>query len=210
MRAGALVLTIVLVAQAAPAIAQERGHLSLGATLAGVRYGTREPGSHGTLTGVAAGGEATVRLDPFAISFGYLEGKLHPIGGEGDVTFTGGSAAVSLRLSPWLEVGSVVQVHRVDEAQPERWLFWGARAACDLPIVGHTLRGRAIYSEGVHATVNLPYGDLHSQSGEVGLTLALPGRPFVVDLATMVEGDKAAGRSRTLQQLAVTVGWRGL
>ena len=209
MKRRAIALIILLAVRGAPLFAQEGPDFSLGATIAGIEHVTHESGTRSTLQGMAAGGEAMARFGLVALSASYLQGTLHPKSGDGDVGFVGGSASASVRLTPWFEVGSVVQVHRVDEVQPERWLFWGARAAADLPIVGNTLRGRGSYAQGVHGSVNLPINGVRSQSGEVGLTLALPGRPFVVDLATSVEGNRAGSRSRTLQQLAVTVAWRG-
>jgi hypothetical protein len=193
----------------APAAAQGPVGFSVGPTFAGIRSVAREAGARRLSTGMAVGGTGELRVGAVALAGSYLEGNVRPDGTTTDISFVEGSGALSVRLNSWLEVGTTVRVHRIDEVAPERWLFWGARAAVETPIVGRTLRGRAMYSQGFGGSVNLPYGGVQGQSGEVGLTFQFPERPFILDLATVVEGNEAGGRSRTLQYLLLTVGWSG-
>lgn len=207
MKRAFLVATLAIVLRSPLATAQAAVHLSAEATFAGIHSVADDGGVRRTNAGTALGGRGEVRFGEVALSVSYLEGTLRPRGGSSDIGFVEGSGAADLRVTPWLAMGTVVQVHRIDDVTPERWLFWGARAAVEMPIIGNALRGRASYAQGLGGTVNLPYGGVTARSGDVGLLFQLPERRFILSLTTGVEANEAGGRSRTLQHLMVTAGW---
>jgi len=204
-----LITFLSTVLSASQAWAQLSPQLSAGATMAGVRTVSFEGGVDRVSDGMVFGGRVGVRAGAFALTGNYLEGNVRASGTETDLALVEGSATASVRLNPWLQVGTTVRVHRVEEAAPERWLFWGAGARVDLPLLGSRVRGHAAYDQGIGGSVNLPYGEVSARSGEVGLTMELSGTPFAIDLASLVEQEGAGGRTRTLQHLALTLEWRG-
>ena len=206
MRDGRVILLALLLA-AGPVEAQGTRHITVGATLSGMRRAAREAGIVRQSDGLLAGGNLTFRVGSFSLAGSYLEGTLEEAASGADLTYVEGSVAVMLRLVPWLAIGSGMRVHRVNEVDAERWVAWGAGARIDLPILGQAVRGHATYFQGLGGEVNFPDSEVDARSGEVGLTFGLRGRPFQVELVTRVDQNVNSGRSRTLQQLALGVGW---
>jgi hypothetical protein len=203
----AVILCIGATLLSGEAAAQRAPRLFAGATFAGVRSVAQEGGARQVSQGMVFGGKIGVRAGAFALTGSYLDGTIRPTGSQTDLGFVEGSAAAAVRLTPWLQVGTSVRVHRADDVTPERWLFWGATARVEVPILGDQLRGHAAYDQGLGGKVNLPAGGVTARSGEVGLTMALPGTPFAIDLASLVEEEGAGGRTRMLQHLALTLEW---
>ena len=206
IRSVKLVLLWVLIG-AAPLDAQHGTHLTIGAALSGLRRVGRESGTVRESDGFLGGVDLTARAGIFSLSGSYREGSLTDEATTAEFPYVEGSAAVMVRVAPWLEVGSGVRVHRVDEVDPERWVAWGAGGRLELPILGPMVRGHATYFQGLGGEVNFPESEVNAQSGEVGITFTPIGRPFQIELSTRVEENSSSGRTRTLQQLALSVGW---
>jgi hypothetical protein len=205
-RAAKLVLLWLLIG-ASPLDAQSWAHLTVGATISGIQRAAREVGTVRHSDGFLGGVDITARAGIVSLSGSYREGSLSDDAGGGKFSYVEGSAALMVRIAPWLEVGSGVRVHRVDEVDPERWMAWGAGGRVELPILGPMVRGHATYFQGLGGEVNFPESDVSARGGEVGVTFTPIGRPFLIDLSTRVEENSSSGRTRTLQQLALSVGW---
>jgi hypothetical protein len=206
MRSAKLVLLWILIG-ASPLDAQNQAHLTIGATLSGMQRAAREAGVVRESGGFLGGVELTARAGIVSLSGSYREGELSDDASNATFSYVEGSAALMIRVAPWLDVGGGVRAHRVDEVDPERWVAWGAGGRVELPILGPLLRGHATYLQGLGGEVNFPEHDVTARSGEVGLTFAPVGRPFQLDLSTHIEQNESSGRTRTLQQVTLGVGW---
>jgi hypothetical protein len=204
---GAVPASLCALTLVAGALEAQEAHLRIGATVAGARRAAREAGVVRESDGLVAGGRLAAEVGAFTLSGSYLEGDLEDGVSGVALGYVEGSAALSYRLAPWLALGTSVRVHHVAETDPERWVAWGAGARVDLPLIGRMVRGHATFFQGLGGEVNLPDGTVKSWSGEVGVTYELPRRPFQVELGTRLEEDNASGRTRTIQQLALSVDW---
>lgn len=203
-----LLLAAIGLGGAAPSLrAQDPPILFAGASFAALRSVARDDGAERVSSGTLLGGQVTLRAGIATLRGEYLEGVVRQDGVGADDRVVEGGAELSARLHPWISIGVGVRAHREETAQPERWLAWTLGGRFEVPVIGSALRAHAAYLQGIGGTVNFPKTGVDSRSGEVGLTLAFTQSPVSIGVASRVEEEEGAGRIRTRQRLAVTIGF---
>jgi hypothetical protein len=204
-----LAAPLLLSLLAATLNAQRTSRIQVEGVLSSIDRVAREAGTSRRSDGLAYGGGFTLRSGAFSIGGSYLEATLEEEGSASRLPYVEGSATAMFHLTPWLAVGPGVRAFRVDDAAPERWVYWGLQTRVDLPLIGPVVRGHATFTEGLSGSANIPEEGIAARNGEVGLTLALPQHPFELGVATRVETTEGGGRTRTLQHFEIRLRWVG-
>lgn len=161
------------------------------------------PPASGTVLGVSG----SLRFDRFELGLRYLQGSLDTR------DLVEGAAALRFTTTSWLALHAGPQIRRYTmPAGAERWVTWQLGARAEVPIVGSSVHGHAMFWQGLGLSVNVPPGSGSARGGELGVTIAVPNEPFWFGLA--YRGDKAAvnnsSRRETVNALGLTVGVRRL
>lgn len=200
-------LLLILFLAAAPLSAQVTPTIEAGASFAAARNVARDVGGTRVSDGTLLGAQVVLRASVFALRGEYFEGKVRQDGTGPDVGIVEGNAVLSAQFHPWISIGLGVRAHHEDDAQPERWLAWTLGGRFEAPIIGRNLRAHGEFHQGIGGTVNFPQKSVDARSGEVGLTILFSRSPVWVGIGSRIDEEEGAGRIRTRQRLAVTIGF---
>ncbi len=165
------------------------------------------------LTGMAFGGEGSVRLGRLALELGYWQGSLEADGGLAPRReLIEGKGQLALRVARWVTLkGGGHARSYVTSAGTERWLFWEARLRAERQIVNPSVRGHLELWRAVATEVNSAQEFDRGQGGEAGMTLRFARMPVWFRLGYRIEDARLGGNTRreTLEALTVSVGAGG-
>ena len=114
---------------ASTAVAQRPLRFSLSTTLYATNLNTEDAtGAHQRLSGVSAGGAASIGYRRLGFGIRYLEGSLSPSAGGTSRALVEGEAMLSVRTLSWLKVKLGPHIRSlIRDNATERWLFWEGR-----------------------------------------------------------------------------------
>lgn len=195
-----------------PLAAQERWHVSVGATGARQIVRSRLDTTRERLSGLVFGGEGIVTRGRVVARLRYGQGRVTPDTGTlieaRDVAE--GDALLGYAARPWLTlwVGPHARTYSGTAFGDQRWLFWSGRVSARGALFPGRVESFVELWQGFAGKVSRPAASATGRGAEAGLELRLVERPFWGRLAYRVEqGRVDGGRRETVETLTLTVGF---
>ena len=162
------------------------------------------------LSGISAGGAASVVYRRFGLGIRYLEGSLSPDGAGTGRDIVEGELMVSVRALSWLSIRLGPHIRSfIQNSATERWLFWEARFRTQTQLGTRSLTSSLEFWQVLSAGVNTPETFDGGQGIEGNLRWEISDLPLWLNLGYRMDRSNLGGgaRSEVLEHVFLGVGF---
>jgi hypothetical protein len=162
------------------------------------------------VSGISAGGAATVALGRMGLGIRYLEGSLSPSGGGTSRALVEGEAMLSARALSWLSFKFGPHIRSfIQNNATERWVFWETRIRTETELGTRQLTSSLEFWQILSGSANTTESFDGGQGIEGSLRWEFSSRPLWLNLGYRIDRSNLGGGSRTevLEHIVLGVGY---